>query len=36
MDFNGGAQKGRLAAGHASDFKEADSLDGHKVVMSGV
>ena len=37
MDFEGhGAHEGRLAAGHASDFEEADFLDGHEVAMGGV
>ncbi len=31
-----GAHEGRLAAGHASDFEEADFLDGHEVAMGGV
>ncbi|KAG9200400.1 hypothetical protein G6514_007072 [Epicoccum nigrum] len=37
MEFDGhGAHEGRLAAGHASDFEEADFLDGHEVAMGGV
>lgn len=37
MEFeNYGAHEGRLAAGHASDFEEADFLDGHEVAMGGV
>lgn len=31
-----GMQEGRLAAGHASDFEEADFLDGHEIAMGGV
>ncbi|KAF2995263.1 hypothetical protein E8E13_003869 [Curvularia kusanoi] len=37
MEFEGhGAHEGMLAAGHASDFEEADFLDGHEVAMGGV
>ncbi|KAF2624886.1 hypothetical protein BU25DRAFT_413068 [Macroventuria anomochaeta] len=37
MDFESvGMHEGRLAAGHASDFEEADFLEGHEVAMGGV
>ncbi|KZM20344.1 uncharacterized protein EKO05_0006860 [Ascochyta rabiei] len=37
MDYEShGMHEGRLAAGHASDFEEADFLDGHEVAMGGV
>ncbi|KAJ4346258.1 hypothetical protein N0V95_005574 [Ascochyta clinopodiicola] len=31
-----GMHEGMLAAGHASDFEEADFLDGHEVAMGGI
>ncbi|KAF9695431.1 hypothetical protein EKO04_006568 [Ascochyta lentis] len=31
-----GVHEGMLSAGHASDFEEADFLDGHEVAMGGV
>ena len=37
MDYeNQGMHEARLAAGHASDFEEADFLEGHEVAMGGV
>lgn len=36
MDCESGMHEGRLAAGHASDFEDADFLDGHEVAMGGV
>lgn len=36
MDMDYGMQESKLAAGHASDFEEADFLDRHEVAMGGV
>jgi hypothetical protein len=37
MDYEpSGLHEGTLAAGHASDFEDADFLDGHEVAMGGV